>query len=723
MIQHLTFESSTSGESPPPPPRACFGRSELIERIVCLAKGLTPVALIGAGGIGKTSVALAVLHHDRIKERFGDNRRFIRCDQFPASGSHFLSHLSNAIGAGIENLENLTPLRPSLSSKEMAIVLDNAESILDPQGANGREIYCIVEELSQFSNICLVITSRITTIPPICEAIEVQTLSTEAAHDTFYNIYKHDGRPESVNGILKELDFHPLSVALLATVAHQNRWDSNRLVREWENRQTGVLETEHRTSLATTIELSLASPMFKELGADARGLLGVVAFYPQGINEESIDWLFPTIFNRTRIFDKFCILSLTYRSNGFITMLAPLRDHLRPKDPTSSPLLCGTKERYFARMSVKLYPNGPGFGDARWIVSEDVNVEHLLDVFTSVNPGLDDAWEACTGFLEHLTWHKPRQTVLRRKIEGLPDDHCSKPKCLYALGSLHGIIGNYAEKASFLNHALKLERERGDDNRVALTLTQLSDVNQTLGHLKEGIDQAREALEIFERLGETAERANCLNYLAFLLKDDGQLGAAEEATLEAIKLLPEKGQENQLYLSHSNLGGIYQSKGEREKAIYHYELALGIASTFDWGPALFSIHLFLTILFLDEDGFDKAQVHAEQAKSHVHDNPYFLGVAVLLQATVWLRQRKLEDAASEVLHAQDIFEKLGNQEYLEASRDLLQEIEEAMKSLPPPGKPDSNGKLLGTVAHLTYVNSPFFSPWRIIKFLNGQYSL
>ena len=51
------FAFSTLGESPPPAPRACFGRDELIEEIVGLIENLTPIALIGPGGIGKTSVA------------------------------------------------------------------------------------------------------------------------------------------------------------------------------------------------------------------------------------------------------------------------------------------------------------------------------------------------------------------------------------------------------------------------------------------------------------------------------------------------------------------------------------------------------------------------------------------------------------------------------------------------------------------------------------------
>jgi len=676
------------GESPPLPPRTFFGRDELIENIVDLAQNFTPIVLIGAGGIGKTSIALTILHHGRIKERFGHDRRFIRCDKFLSSCPHLLQRLSDVIGAGVKNPEDLTPLRTFLSSKKMLIVLDNAESILDPQGTDAQEIYGVVEELSQFNSICVLITSRISTTPPDYRRLDVPTLSMNAARDTFHRIYDGDvDRTNVVNRILEQLDFHPLSITLLATVAHQNRWGMDRLTQEWEQRRTDVLQTQHSKSLAATIELSLASPLFQELGPKARALLGIVAFFPQGIDENNLEWLFPTVSNRTDVFDKFCVLSLTYRSNGFVTMLAPLRDYLSPKDPGASPLLYMTKEFYFDRMSVIINPDMPNFGETRWIVSEDVNVEHLLDVFTTIDMNSQGVWLACINFMAHLCWHKKRLTILKPKIEGLPDDHYQKPRCLLQLSRLLRSVGNHVERKRLLVYALNFWRGRGGDNGVATTLMQLSSANRLIGLYREGIEQAKEASEISGRLGNTGKQADCLISLARLFCCDKQPDAAEGAAFRAINLLPEEGQQFRVCGCHRALGQIYLSKGDTEKAIHHIEVALGIASPFDWHGSLFGLNYDLAALFCEGGRFDDAQAHVECAKPHTENSPYNLGYSMELQARVWYGQHRLEEAKSEALRAADIFDKLGAGKAMEECRRLLQKIG---NSLAASGQPDSD---------------------------------
>jgi tetratricopeptide (TPR) repeat protein len=577
----------------------------------------------------------------------------------------------------------------------MVIVLDNAESILDPQGTDAREIYAVVEELSRFDNICICITSRISTTPPGCKRLNVPTLSMDAARDTFYQIYDSDSdQSDVVNGILEQLDFHPLSITLLATVAHQNQWDTSRLSREWEQRRTNVLQTQHNTSLAATIELSLASPLFQQLGPDARALLGVVAFFPQGINESNLDWFFSTISNRTDVFDKFCILSLTYRNDGFITMLMPLRDYFSPKDPKTSPLLCATKEFYFTRMSITIDPDGPSFEESRWITSEDVNVEHLLDVFTTIDANSDGVWDACANFMHHFTWHKKRLTILKPKIEGLPDDRRSKPECLLQLSQLLGMVGDQVECKRLLICALKLWRERGSDEQVAGTLMELSNTNWHMGLSKEGIPQANEALEICERLGNTRRQAQCLIKLGQLLHEDGQFDAAEEAAFRVINLLPGKSQQYLVCASHRLLGEIYHSKGNTEQAIHHFELAIGIASSFDWHDHLFGVHYELAALFRDEGRFDDAHIHIECAKSHTVNNAYNLGFAMELEAGILYRQHRLEEARTETLRAAQVYEKLGAVRDVEDCKHILQTIEKELTAAVAPDQSSLNCELL-----------------------------
>ena len=442
----------------------------MIEEVVALAENFEPTALIGEGGIGKTSIALTVFHHSRIKERFGENRRFIRCDQFPASRVHFLARLSKAIGAGFEDPDDLTPLRPFLSSKEILIILDNAESILDPRGTNDEEIYWVVDELCEFKTVSLLITSRTAKGLSYCKCPEIPTLSMEAACDIFSDIYGYNAHSGIIDNLLQRVDFHPLSITLLAVTASHNGWDYGQLAEEWDTQRAQALQTDFNEKLAATIEISLASPTFHGLDPNARDLLGVVAFFPQGIDEKNLDWLFPAISNRKDIFDKYCVLSLTYRSNGFVTMLAPIRDYLYPHDPRSSPLLCATKDRYFSRLSVDVDPDKPGFREARWVVPEDMNVEHLLDAFMSIDPDKGDIWDACYHFIEHLYWHKPRQTILGSKIEALVEYRCIELEYLSELSRLFGRVRNHTERKILLAHALELEGRQGGDREVVPNL-------------------------------------------------------------------------------------------------------------------------------------------------------------------------------------------------------------------------------------------------------------
>ena len=108
-------------------------------------------------------------------------------------------------------------------------------------------------------------------------------------------------------------------------------------------------------------------------------------------------------------------------------------------------------------------------------------------------------------------------------------------------------VGNHEQSKRLLIHALKLWREWGDDPRVVRTLRYLSDVNRMLNLYEEGVEQAKEASEMFEWHNDTSRREVFVLqqlYLALLWYGDRRFDAAEEAAFRAINLLSDTGNQS-----------------------------------------------------------------------------------------------------------------------------------------------------------------------------------
>ena len=228
---------------------------------------------------------------------------------------------------------------------------------------------------------------------------------------------------------------------------------------------------------------------------------------------------------------------------------------------------------------------------------------------------------------------------------------------------------------------------------VAEMLSHLSEANRLVGLHEEGIEQAVEAADIFKRLGGTLMQTRSLIDLARLLHDDKQLDAAEEAASRAIALIPEERQGFQLCETRRLLGDIHQSKGETEKAIHHDEVALGIASPSNRHDSLFWIYYNLAELFRDEGRFDEAHARIERAKFHAVDSAYNLGRAMELEASVWYKQRRFEEARFETLRAADVYEKLGATQNVERCGELLRRIEKGLNAPTSSGQSECNADL------------------------------
>ncbi|KAJ7912924.1 hypothetical protein B0H13DRAFT_1613035 [Mycena leptocephala] len=122
----------------PPEPKIFHGRnSELSDILQLFSQGIPRIAVLGAGGMGKTTLARAIIHHTEITQRYNQQRFFVACDSAATQ-----VELAALIGAhvGLKPGKDLT--RPVIeyfsSSSDCLLVLDNLETLWEPVESRGK---------------------------------------------------------------------------------------------------------------------------------------------------------------------------------------------------------------------------------------------------------------------------------------------------------------------------------------------------------------------------------------------------------------------------------------------------------------------------------------------------------------------------------------------------------------------------------------------------------
>ncbi|KAJ7797980.1 hypothetical protein B0H14DRAFT_3546462 [Mycena olivaceomarginata] len=341
-----SHNSTNSFSMLPSKPKIFYGRESELEHVVNMLFEESPrIAILGGGGMGKTSLARAVLHHPDISTRF-ENTFFISAES--ATNSIELAAL---IGLHVELSpgKDLTKSVVQYFSRkpQCLVILDNLETPWEPTQSRGG----IEEFLSLLTDIphVALIPGKVSWTRPFLPPL--QPLSDNAARQIFSDITDNSCEPEAINQLLQLTDNMPLAVDLIAHLVDYEGF--SHVLARWETEKTTLLSIgyDRRSNLDVSIQLSLSSP---RITSESKELLSLLSILPDGLSDVELVQSNLPVPNILACKATLLATSLAYQDiKKRLRSLMPIREHMQQFLPPSCFLAQSLRTHFYSIL--KLY--------------------------------------------------------------------------------------------------------------------------------------------------------------------------------------------------------------------------------------------------------------------------------------------------------------------------------------------------------------------------------
>ncbi|TFK37306.1 hypothetical protein BDQ12DRAFT_713653 [Crucibulum laeve] len=324
----------------PASPKIFYGRDSELQQIVIRLVTKVPsyTAILGHGGIGKTSLALAVLHNVEISSHFGAHRYFIKCDAI-ISAAQLLSMMVSYFHVD-GSQHPASRLKKHLDGIKSAaiVVLDNLESVWDIPDQK-LAVEDTLSMLADVRHLSIVITmrglerpSKIPWTRPLFPPL--LPLDDYSTRQIFIAISDVSIVDPDLPPLLSLTDNLPLAVTLMANLAAYESCAI--LLLRWNKETTSLISdgSEKTSNLEMSISVSLSSPRIVSV-PESRELLSILALLPDGMSDTTLrdmEKIFPEIL---KLKSALCRVSIAHIDQNPLKVLAPVREYIRREHPPS----------------------------------------------------------------------------------------------------------------------------------------------------------------------------------------------------------------------------------------------------------------------------------------------------------------------------------------------------------------------------------------------------